>query len=284
MTLHPYSAIRRTAILTPNDVSMLSFSNTFGGRVTIGSGGAALNICGAAFDCMGQANIQPLVGLNTADAGVPAACIAEDRNAACDGANLRDVFAFGLAAAGDPPVCTNPDGVTVNSTVCATEPTDGFTLDEGQAIIFVYNSSLAQSGFAVAVGGFGISTDLVNNPNCPNPNSIVSATGDNDSQPAPPPPTSTPTSTPTNTATNTATPTNTATATFTATNTATPTDTATATPTRTNTPTATNTPPPTNTRPPIPVIPSPTSPAGLVMIIGLGAGLLWALRRMASVK
>jgi hypothetical protein len=37
----------------------------------------------------------------------------------------------------------------------------------------------------------------------------------------------------------------------------------------------------TPTRPPIPVVPSPTSPAGLVMIGGLGIGLLWALRRLA---
>lgn len=31
----------------------------------------------------------------------------------------------------------------------------------------------------------------------------------------------------------------------------------------------------------IPIVPSPTSPAGVVMIAGLSLGLLWALRRMA---
>lgn len=287
MSLHPFSSIHRTGIISGVDVSMLSFNNTFGGRLTVGDPvGARVNVCGAAFDCTGQVNVQTLYTLDSALGGVPAACRAEGLNAACDGLNLRNTYAFGVAATGtDPPICDNPTtAVTVNSTVCAPQPSDGFTLNNNEAIVFVYNSSLGGSGFAVATGGFGISTDTVNNPNCPNPNSIVSATGDNDSQPAPPPPTSTPTSTPTNTATATATATNTATQTFTATNTATPSSTATATATRTNTPTATNTPPPTNTRPPIPVVPSPTSPAGLVMIIGLGGGLLWALRRMTSVR
>jgi hypothetical protein len=30
------------------------------------------------------------------------------------------------------------------------------------------------------------------------------------------------------------------------------------------------------------VVPSPASPAGALMIIGLGAGLVWALRRAAK--
>ena len=285
MSLHPFNAIHRTGIISGVDVSMLQFTGTYGGKVRIGDpSGTTTNVCGNAFDCTGAVNVQPLYTLDSSSGGVPAACRAEGLNAGCDGLNLRNTYAFGVAATGtNPPICDNPTtAVTVNSTVCAPQPTDGFTLGNNEAIVFVYNSSLGNSGFAVATGGFGISTDTVNNPNCPNPNSIVSATGDNDSQPAPPPPTSTPTSTPTNTATATATATNTATATFTATNTATPTNTATETPTRTSTPTATNTPPPTNTRPPIPVVPSPTSPAGLVMIIGLGGGLLWALRRMAG--
>jgi len=291
MTLHPFGSIRRTIVLTPNDLGTLAFDGSFGGRVSLGTGGGELNVCLNAFDCAGEPNVQSLVTLDT-DSGpgqVPAACIAEGLDAECDGANLRDSIAFGIAAAGDPPVCTNPANVTVNSTVCAPEPSDGFDLVEGQAIVFVYNSTLGASGFAVAVGGFGITDDDMNNAACA-ADTVVSATGDNDSQPAPPPPTSTPTNTPTNTATNTPTPTDTATptftntATFTQTPTLTPSSTPTATDTRTNTPTATETPPPTNTRPPIPVVPSPTSPAGLVMIIGLGGGLLWALRRMTKVK
>jgi hypothetical protein len=283
MNLHGYSSTRRTAVLVPNAIGDINFNSSFGGRVTLGTGAGAFNICLNAFDCVAQVGVQALTTLDQNSGGVPAACIAEDLNAQCDGLNLRDAFAFGLAATGNPPVCTNPSATTVNSTVCAPTPADGFTIAEGSAIVFVYNSSLASSGFAVAAGGFGITTDANNNAACA-ANTIVSATGDNDSQPAPPPPTPTPTSTATNTATNTPTPTDTATATFTHTPTFTATNTATATNTRTNTPTATNTPPPTNTRPPIPVVPSPTSPAGLVMIIGLSGGLLWALRRMAKVK
>jgi hypothetical protein len=100
--------------------------------------------------------------------------------------------------------------------------------------------------------------------------------------------TNTPTTTPTSTASNTPTVTpthtvtNTPTVTPTATPTATITNTPTVTPTRTPTGTATVTPTatPTTPRAPVPVVPSPTSPAGLAMIGGLGAALLWGLRRM----
>jgi hypothetical protein len=95
-----------------------------------------------------------------------------------------------------------------------------------------------------------------------------------------PTPTNTPTNTNTPTPTNTSTPsaTNTPTATLTPTSTNTPTPTATRTPTPTNTPT----PPPTNTRPPIPVVPSPMSPSGMLMIGALAIGLLWGLRRIGK--
>lgn len=112
------------------------------------------------------------------------------------------------------------------------------------------------------------------------------------------PPTFTPTNTPTNTptATNTftqtptATPTSTQTFTFTPTLTASPTNTPTATNTFTQTPTFTPTLTPTNTAtpsptsPPIPVVPTPTSPAGLVLITGLGLSIAWMLRRAARTK
>ncbi len=47
------------------------------------------------------------------------------------------------------------------------------------------------------------------------------------------------------------------------------------------TPTETFTPSPTRTRPPIPVVASPTSPAGLLMILFLALAMLWALTRAA---
>ena len=298
MQLYQYDLVRRTSIIVPANATM-TFDGTFGGRVTFGTPGnaSARLVCGAAFDCTGQAGVvEVLHPLDFAGDTVPPACIANDLDPDCV-ANPVTSFAFGVAATGSPPVCTNPDAtVTVNTTICAAEPADGFTINTGQAIVFIYNHSLGGSGFTVDAGGFGISTDDVNNPGCDDPPSVVSSSGRTDSQPAPPPPTETPTNSPTTTPTATNTATNTATPTFTATNTFTPTatqtftqtptpsNTATATFTRTNTPTLTPTPPPTNTRPPIPVVPSPTSPAGLVMIIGLGGGLLWALRRMVGTK
>ncbi len=345
MTLHPYNQVQRTAVLVPNNIGTVTFNSAFGGRVTLGmTNGTQLNVCAQAFDCMGQVNVQTLFPLSSAMGSVPAACIAEDLNAGCDGLNLRDTFAFGLAAAGNPPVCTTPANVTVNTQVCAAAPADGFSLPMGSAIIFIYDATLQQSGFAVATGGFGITTDADVSLGCA-ANTVVSATGDNDSQPAPPLPTDTPTNTPTITPTNTPTstatatststntPTNTATATFTSTNTPTNTPTATFTPTNTptNTPTATSTPTntatntatatststntptntatttftptdtPTNTatptatntatatytatrtRPPIPIVSSPASPAGLILIGGLAIGLLWALRRLGRI-
>jgi hypothetical protein len=55
-----------------------------------------------------------------------------------------------------------------------------------------------------------------------------------------------------------------------------------ATNTRTDTPTrtVTNTRAATATRAAIPVAPSPTSPAGAVLVSALGGALLWALRRL----
>ena len=93
-------------------------------------------------------------------------------------------------------------------------------------------------------------------------------------------PTPTPTNTPTLTPTPTPTTTPTATNTPTNTPTPTPTNTPTPTPTRTSTPTPTPTQPPTPTPPPIPVVPSPTSPAGIVLILGLSVSIGWMLRRV----
>jgi len=92
------------------------------------------------------------------------------------------------------------------------------------------------------------------------------------------PPTFTPTNTPTNTATETATrtPTNTPTQSATSTSTRTPTNTPTQTPTFTQSQTATHTPPP------VPVVPTPTSAAGLLLISGLGLSIAWMLRQTSA--
>lgn len=98
-----------------------------------------------------------------------------------------------------------------------------------------------------------------------------------------PPPTETPTVTPTLSPTLTQSPTQTATLTATRTPTLTPTNTPTSTPTRTPTPSASPTlsVTPTPTAPPVPVIPSPTSGSGLLLMGGLGLAIAWMLRRRA---
>jgi cysteine-rich repeat protein len=184
MSLYPYASIRRTFLLEPNDVNQLNFNSAFGGRVTLGTGAGALNVCASEFDCTNQVNAQLLVGLDSGAGGVPPACIASNRNATCDGSNLRDAFAFGLAATGSPPVCSNPNQVTINTTLCAPTPADGFTLASGQALVLVYSDGdLNCAGFHPAVGGFGISEDALNPTGCP-AGTIVSATGASQSQPA----------------------------------------------------------------------------------------------------
>jgi hypothetical protein len=127
----------------------------------------------------------------------------------CDNMNVRNVFAFGLPATAN--VCDTPGNVTVNSTICAPRPADGFSLTPGQAVVFVYNTTLACLGFDIGAGGFLVDTNGTNPPGCAG-NQIVSAAIRLDSNPGPECATSTPiptgpTPSPTETRTPSATPT-----------------------------------------------------------------------------
>lgn len=183
------------------------------------------------------------------------------------GANLQvDHYAF------------NGTPATVASLVCnqISTVTDGIELTKDQTITFVYELSNLDA-VAIGIGGFEFDDDG-SDPTCAGATpagGLTRADGANLTAPGLPP-TPTPTNTPTET------PTDTPTVTPTDTPTVTPTDTPTATPTVTPTvtPTSTPTPTPTTPAPPIPVVPSPMSPAGLVMILALGAAILWGLRRM----
>jgi len=155
VALHPFGAIRRTGVFMPNDTA-IAFIPDEGGRVVIGSGAGAVAVCSSALDCLGQPNVLPLVGLDSAAGGVPAACIATDLTAGCDGTNVRDAFAFGLASQGSPPVCVSPSAVTVNTTLCAPSPADGFTLHAGEFIVFVHGELLGLA-YSTGVAGFGVS-------------------------------------------------------------------------------------------------------------------------------
>ena len=190
-TLHPYDEVVRTAILVPNDVAVASFDPHFGGRMTLGTGPAALNICKDAPDCTGQTNVEATTPLDSNSGGVPPACIATGVNAGCDGDNLRDVFAFNLPASGSPPMCNMASLVTVNSTICHATPSDGFSLPAGSAILFIYDSSLTDVVFNSAFGGFLIDVDGTGSV-CTADQIVASVAGSNNG-PAPAVPTATPT-------------------------------------------------------------------------------------------
>ena len=251
--LHPYNQIVRTAILVPNDITTLTFDEREGGRVSLGISNAdcigagaplpcctdagtgtcqALDVCKNASDCMGQPDVQGTMDLDVASPGVPAACIANGATADCEIPITRNTFAFGLAATGSPPVCTTPADVTVNSMICDPAPTDGFTLDDGGAIVFIYDSSLACRGFTGVYGGFLTSDTFEAMDICPasETNRIVAAAAEIESSSSEGCPTTTPTeagpsSTPTATPTQmvTSTPSSITTPTLTTINTATPT-------------------------------------------------------------
>lgn len=244
-SVHVWDAIRRTAILVPNSVGAVGFDPGNGGRLTLGTGGSAINVCRVPGDCPNGVSA-PVVSLSSTGGGVPPACLAQGVNTVCDNANLRNLIAFGLPASGSPPVCDAPAGVTTSTLLCGPEPSDGFALSPGQAVIFIYNGTLAGTGFSIGAAGFGIDTNGANPPGCA-PGSVVSAGSRNDSSAGPPLPTWTPTptetftQTPTRTATATVTATVTLTPTFTPTRTFTLTATFTATATMTPTPSATPT-------------------------------------------
>jgi hypothetical protein len=165
-SLYPFNQIVRTAIITPNDITAVTFDPHFGGRVILGTGGGALNICANGSECTGQVNVQSVVGLSSASGGVPPACIANDVSAPCDGSVARDVLAFGIAATGNPPVCTTVNNVTVATTVCAAEPADGFAMSPGQALVIIYDSLAPGGEFSIGSGGFLVDTNGSNNPGC----------------------------------------------------------------------------------------------------------------------
>ncbi len=260
------AGIRKSTII--GGAGSPTFSNTGNGTVCIGPGCTSEGVCvGGASACATFTRDDGTV-VTTGDGAAPAATLRQGiaPSALC-GSPSSSTYAFG--AAGDP---------TRASALCVAPPTDGFVLDssasvftggtDGQTIIFVYDN-MPTDPFGIAVGGFGVDTDGDGEGTClgtPNDNGlVVNGIADQDTAP-PPADTPTPTATPTETPT--------------ATPTSTPTDTPTATETPTETPTRTNTPTSTPTRPPIPVVSSPFSPSGLLMIGGLAIGLLWALRRM----
>lgn len=209
---------------------------------------------------------------------------------------------FGGEAAGQNVTLDDTLGSRVGNPASQGANIDGFYLNTGTTmIIFLVDDGaaafgLTADGFAVTGTCSNADTPCALDANCTggicadglSSRNVINTTGDVDNNQFLPTPTLTPSNTPTVTATSTET--NTATATNTPTNTNTPTETFTATATRTETATFTETPTRTSTatntptRPPIPVVPSPFSTSGLIMISALGVGMIWALRRLFVVR
>jgi hypothetical protein len=181
----PIAGIVRSGAFIPNDATV-SFDATGGGRVTLGSGVGARNVCRLSTDCSADPNVQAIVPVESSALNVPAACLAigASAGAGCDGPIVRNTLAFGTLATDF--VCDDPTGVTANTALCAPEPTDGFTLQVGQAIVFIYDSS-CDTGFAIGAAGFLIDADGLNPLGCA-ANQIVGVTAGVKAAPAPPPP------------------------------------------------------------------------------------------------
>ena len=297
----PVTQIRKSAIITDASNPMFNaMANGGAGAVCLGGG------CNANCDVAANCEIFTFLDgtlVSTATAGVPSAELIEPLTIAppdadqCQMANRASYVFDGVAQ----PIVLSP--------LCDPAPATGFftlasgasTLAgiDGRSLVFVFDIG-AQDSLGLAINGFGVGE---NQAICGLSGvRVLNASGVELTVPAPIPtatptntptntptetPTETPTQTPTNTPTETPTETPTPTPTQTPTNTPTqtptntPTNTPTATPTPTDTPTRTFTATVTPTRPPIPVVSSPFSPSGLMMIGGLAIGLLWALRRLA---
>jgi hypothetical protein len=155
-TLRSASAVQRTTLLEPNE-TLVSFDSDGRGRLQLGSGGAARQICRDASDCVGRTP-EPLVSIETSDGAVADACVAQIGSlAACESAPVqRTLFAFGVPASAPPRLCTADP--TTATTVCAPEPGDGVRLSAGQALVFVHDGVGDFQGFNAAVAGFAVGT------------------------------------------------------------------------------------------------------------------------------
>jgi hypothetical protein len=182
-TLHDFNSILHTGIVTPNNLT-IHFDPSLSGRLTVGTGGGAVDICREASHCAGGAPDATLAGLDTGLNGVPPACTAAAVSAPCS-PPAKNALGFGLPADASHNCLANPTTVT---TVCAAPPNDGFSLNPGQLVVFIYDGSLSATNFSYGLGGFGIDTNGVNNPACL-PNSVIVSYGFVVGGPVFPPPT-----------------------------------------------------------------------------------------------
>jgi CARDB len=166
--LDDFEHAQRTGILLPNDSGTVAFDATDSGVLTLGAGTGKVAVCNNESDCADASRAELLL-LASSKGDIQPACIADlpqptDPFPCGDGTPFSETVAFGLAATGDPPVCTAPELATISSSVCALEPVDGFPLLPGQAVVLVYQPGFVP--FSTGVAAFGIDEDESNPPGC----------------------------------------------------------------------------------------------------------------------
>lgn len=167
--LHAFGAMARTTVLSP-DMLVGSFNPAGAGRLVIGGGVSAADVCHSPIDCAGGAMDAAIVSMVTADPIVPAACVRTNVVAFCAGMTQLTTFGFGLPADASFNCLNAP---TTDTLLCTPRPADGFTLDKGQVLVIIYHD-LFMSPFTMGWGGFGVDTDGINVAACP-PMTVVAA-------------------------------------------------------------------------------------------------------------
>jgi 6-phosphogluconolactonase (cycloisomerase 2 family) len=155
-------AVRRSAILRPNVFTAPQWEAIGGGRLRLGAGAVAIEICADPSTCAGA---EPLVPVTEASGGLPAACAARlESGSYCADRDAPAAISFGLAAAADGE-CSDPSSVTVHTTACFGAGTvRGFDLLPGEAVVFVYEAG--REAFAVGSAAFGFAPSQVNSVGC----------------------------------------------------------------------------------------------------------------------
>jgi len=169
MELVPFNNVTRTTVLSPTDL-VASFNPAENGRLILGNAPDMFDICFDPADCGGGADDAAVVSIATMDPLVGAACVQSNVLALCSGGTLgRATFGLGLFR----DMANNCLGLpTTDTPLCAEPPSDGFTLEPGQAIVFIYQVP-TMTPLAVGWAGFGIDLDGISAAACPPGSSAV---------------------------------------------------------------------------------------------------------------
>jgi hypothetical protein len=178
--IHPITATERTGVLTKPTTSDPTFAPQGSGRLTIGSGASALNICAAAADCDTEGTTVPLMLVTAFAGGIGAGCVSADMPPCRPPGTLAEALAFGLPSdEGDQ--CTAE--LTTETTTCGTVPADGFSLSAGQAVVFIYED-VGATAFSAGFSYMSIDFDGRNAIGCAD-HTVYSGRVQTDSLPPP---------------------------------------------------------------------------------------------------